>query len=268
MASVSWKRSKNAVPVAVAVSVGPGKESKKEGKRQGIVYASAQFDPPAHAIDAYGTSDTKERTLEVKDGCVFEPVIAGKPGSRDIVAIIGPSGSGKSHVIKQMAENYRRMYPDRPRFLISSLDEDDTLDEIDLTRVDDEVLAADVPTDIYQWSNSLVIIDDVEGFPKPKREAVQALQDLIATQGRHSETSLLRAQHVLDDRVVNRHLLHEATSFVLFPAHSGTVIPLLKKFAGLTKSQAESVANLRTRWVQVHHTVPKFTLTTHNITIL
>jgi ABC-type dipeptide/oligopeptide/nickel transport system ATPase component len=198
----------------------------------------------------------------------FEPVINGRDGKRDIVAIVGPSGSGKSHVIKEMAENYRRMYPTRPRFLISSLESDDTLDGLNLTRVDDELLSAEPPTDVYAWRESLVIIDDVEGYPKQKRDVVQALQDLIATQGRHSETSLLRAQHVLDDRVVNRHLLHECTSFIVFPAHSGTIVSMLKKFGGLTKAQAEAVSSLRTRWVQVHHTAPKFTLTSHSCSIL
>jgi len=265
MASVSWKYSKNGLPIAVA------SEINEEGQtiaRKGVVYASTNFDPPTHAKDVYGVDDTKERTLEALSKCVFEPVIAGKKGSRDIVAIIGPSGSGKSHVIKMMASNYAREYPNRPRFLISSLEKDATLDSIGLTRVDDEMLAADVPTDVYQWKECLVIIDDVEGFPKPKREAVQALQDLIATQGRHSETSLLRAQHVLDDRVVNRHLLHEATSFVFFPASSGTIVSILKKFAGLTKAQAEQVASMRTRWVQVHHTAPKYILSSHVASIL
>jgi energy-coupling factor transporter ATP-binding protein EcfA2 len=265
MASVSWKYSKNGLPIAVACEIN---EDRLTVARKGVVYASTNFDPPAHAKDVYGVNDQKERSLEAPANCVLEPVIAGKKGVRDIVAIIGPSGSGKSHVIKMMAANYEREYPNRPRFLISSLDKDATLDAIGLTRVDDEMLVADVPTDVYQWKECLVIIDDVEGFPKPKREAVQALQDLIATQGRHSDTSLLRAQHVLDDRVVNRHLLHEATSFVIFPASSGTIVPILKKFAGLTKAQAEQVASMRTRWVQVHHTAPKFILSSHTASIL
>jgi energy-coupling factor transporter ATP-binding protein EcfA2 len=265
MASLSWKYTKNGVPIAVATDYN---DKGEVIARKGVIYASPNFDPPSHAKDMYGINDQKERSLEVPATCVLEPVVAGKKESRDIVAIIGPSGSGKSHIIKMMANNYARQYPNRPRFLISSLDQDATLDGIGLTRVDDEVLAADVPTDIYQWSECLVIIDDVEGYPKPKREAVQRLQDLICTQGRHSETSLLRAQHVVDDRVVNRHLLHEATSFVLFPASSGTVVPLLKKFAGLTKAQAEQVSSMRTRWVQVHHTAPKYILSSHNATVL
>jgi len=260
MASLSYTHSKDAVPVAVLV--GPN------NVRKSVLYADNDYEPAAHAKDSYGVDDNKTRCVTAPTGERFEPVVNGREGKRDIVAIIGPSGSGKSHVIKEIAENYRRMYPSRPRFLISSLDADETLDGLNLTRVDDELLSAEPPTDVYAWRESLVIIDDVEGFPKQKRDVVQALQDLIATQGRHSETSLLRAQHVMDDRVVNRHILHECTSFIVYPAHSGTIVPMLKKFGGLTRAQAESVASLRTRWVQVHHTAPKFTLTSHACTIL
>jgi hypothetical protein len=265
MASISYKFSKNAIPIAVATEIDG---DNKPVARKAVVYASSNFDPPGHAKDLYGLDESKERSMTAHEKCVFEPIIAGKKASRDIVAIIGPSGSGKSHIIKMIAGNYARQYPDRPRFLISSLAKDDTLDGTGLTRVDDEVLAADVPTDVYQWRESLVIIDDVEGYPKPKQEAVQKLQDLICTQGRHSETSLLRAQHVLDDRVVNRHLLHETTSFIIFPASSGTSTGMLKKFAGLTKSQAEQITSLKTRWVQVHHTAPKYVMTANSITVL
>jgi len=265
MASISYKFSKNAIPVGVASQID---NSGKLVSRKAVVYASSNFDPPGHAKDLYGLDESRERVLTAPEKCIFEPVIAGKKASRDIVAIIGPSGSGKSHIIKMIAGNYAREYPNRPRFLISSLAKDDTLDGIGLTRVDDAVLAADVPTDVYQWRECLVIIDDVEGYPKPKQEAVQKLQDLICTQGRHSETSLLRAQHVLDDRVVNRHLLHEATSFIIFPASSGTSASMLKKFAGLTKAQAEQITSLKTRWVQIHHTAPKFVMTANSISVL
>lgn len=261
MASLSYTASKTGIPVAVLVSA--------TGSRKRVLYADNDFEPSTHAKDTYGIDDTKTRAVTVADGERFEPVVNGREsGGRDVVAIVGPSGSGKSHVIKELAENYRRMHPDRARFLISSLKADDTLDGINLTRVDDALLSAEPPTDIAQWRNSLVVIDDVEGFPKSKRDAVQALQDLIATQGRHTETTLLRAQHVVDDRVVNRHLLHESTSFFVFPAHSGSMVPMLRKYGGLTKAQAEAVGTQRTRWVEVHHTAPKFILTPHSCTIL
>lgn len=257
------------MPIAVVVHSGQSNHT-PTAERKGIVYASSNFDHAEDAKDMYGVDHSKERSLSPPSGSQFEPVIAASKGgkARDIVAVVGPSGSGKSYIIRMMAENYRRQYPDRPRFLISSLAKDETLDAVPLTRVDDEVLASDPPTDIAPWANSLVIIDDVEGFPKPKREVVQALQDLIATQGRHTHTSLIRAQHVLDDRVVNRFLLHEATSFVFFPAASGTIAPLLRKYAGLTRARAEEVSAFRERWVLVHHTAPKYTLTPHAANIL
>lgn len=265
MAALSWKNSKSALPIAVAVSTGDAK-----AERKGVVYASENFHHAEDAKDMYGVDHSKERSLEPPAGCQFEPVVASKPGGkgRDVIAVVGPSGAGKSFVIRMMAENYRRQYPDRPRFLLSSLAKDDTLDAVQLTRVDHDVLAADPPDDIAPWKDSLVIIDDVEGFAKPKREVVHALQDLIATQGRHEHTTLLRAQHVLDDRVINRYLLHEATAFIFFPAASGSIVPMLKKYAGLTKARAEEVSALKERWVLVHHTAPKYILTPHSVFIL
>jgi ABC-type multidrug transport system ATPase subunit len=46
--------------------------------------------------------------------------------SRELVAIRGASGSGKSYIARGLAEKYKKMFPDRQVYLISKLLEDST----------------------------------------------------------------------------------------------------------------------------------------------
>ena len=44
--------------------------------------------------------------------------------------LYGASGSGKSFFMKEVANNYKKMYPKREVYLISKLNEDKTLDTL------------------------------------------------------------------------------------------------------------------------------------------
>lgn len=210
----------------------------------------------------------------------FEPVPPppthaepGKPPKvkREVIVVTGPSGAGKSHWIRTYVRNYLKLYPKHDVYLISSLGHDDTLDEVkELKRIDTDKLVANPPKDVKTWSNSLVIVDDVEGLDAAKGAAVQRVQDMIASEGRHSGTTLIRASHLSTDYKRTRLLLQEAHSMVLFPqagAHSQYMY-LLTKYAGMDKKVVQNLLSTPTRWMMVHHTAPRYVLTTHSIYLL
>lgn len=190
---------------------------------------------------------------------------------REIYVVTGPSGSGKSYWVRSYVRNYTKLMPRHDVYLISSLSHDDTLDAVkELKRIDTDKLVANPPKDVKTWTNSLVIIDDVEGLDATKAAAVQRVQDMIASEGRHTGTTLIRASHLSTDYKRTRLLLQEAHGFVLFPqagAHSQYTY-LLTKYGGMDKKLVQNLLATPTRWILVHHTAPRFVLTPNQIYLL
>ena len=200
-----------------------------------------------------------------------EPGKAEAKNKREVLVVTGPSGAGKSYWIRTYVKNYLKLHPKNDVYLISSLSHDDTLDAVkDLKRIDTDKLVANPPKDVKTWTNSRVIVDDIEGLDAAKGAAVQRVQDMIASEGRHSGTTLIRSSHLSTDYKRTRLLLQEAHGLVLFPqagAHSQYVY-LLTKYAGLDKKVVQNLLSTQTRWMMVHHTAPRYVLTTHSIYLL
>jgi hypothetical protein len=156
-------------------------------------------------------------------------------------------------------------------YLISSLGKDDTLDEVkEIKRIDLDKLVANPPKDVKTWTNALVIVDDVEGLEAAKGAVVQRVQDMIASEGRHSGTTLIRASHLSTDYKRTRLLLQEAHALVLFPqagAHSQYTY-LLTKYGGMDKKVVANLLATPTRWLMVHHTAPRYVMTSNCIYLL
>jgi type II secretory pathway predicted ATPase ExeA len=79
--------------------------------------------------------------------------------ARDILYVVGASGSGKSYFTRQFADQYRKLYPKRKIFLISSLTEDNSIDKIKDLKLT-PFLADDIQAEDFK--DSLVIFDDCE----------------------------------------------------------------------------------------------------------
>lgn len=206
----------------------------------------------------------------------FEPVPPpwvdkAKEAPREIIFVSGRSGSGKSHWIRTYAQNYLKIYPENKVLLISSLKEDRTLDALDaLKRIDVEKLAASPPSDVKTWKDSLVIIDDVEDLPKDQAAVVATVETTCAMKGRHPSVTLIRAAHNSTNYRETRLLLQEAHGFVVYP-NNGTTSQaeyLLSKYGGLSKQGARDVMHMPTRWVYVHHAMPRFMMTANSLQLM
>lgn len=225
-------------------------------------------------FDGFDAEGSTKLTLPASFGFEPLPPIALESEDkqpREIWLVTGPSGSGKSHWIRMYAKNYHKVFPSNGVYLISSLQKDDTLDAIDfLKRIDVSKLVANPPKDVTTWKDSLVIIDDVEGLDSKQGEAVQRVQDMIASEGRHKSTSLIRASHLSTDYRKTRLLLQEVHGFVLFPqsgAHSQYTY-LLTKYGGMEKKAVSALLGVQTRWLCVHHTSPRYFMTSSSLSIL
>jgi len=144
---------------------------------------------------------TREVVLPQDEFFALEP--SNLENGRDVIMVGGKSGSGKSHTAKNFAIRYHMLWPKRTIRLISFLDKDATLDELDfIKRVKGESISDEDAADLSKYEKSLTIFDDIEGFERESPETHDRLQqviDMVAATGRHSASSLLVASHLLTD---------------------------------------------------------------------
>jgi hypothetical protein len=134
----------------------------------------------------------KDLSIELPPGSIYQPIPTPNPNTRQIWYCAGISGSGKSHFARGIAENYKKLYPDREVYLISQLEKDDTLDNMKVNgklsppkRIDYKTFKTDMPELSEFDEPCLVIFDDYDCIPAPYDKPVQQLIDTLAIQGRH-----------------------------------------------------------------------------------
>lgn len=92
----------------------------------------------------------------------FQPIPNTKK-ERSCLYITGASGSGKSWYVAAYCTEFKRIFPKRDIYLISSLSDDSSIDRIkglQRIKLNDEFLKTDLNSDDFK--NALVIFDDTE----------------------------------------------------------------------------------------------------------
>lgn len=183
---------------------------------------------------------------------------------RDILYVVGPSGSGKSYYITQFCKEYKKMYPKRPVYLFSSLTEDKTIDKIKgLKRIklDDNFFQAEFT--IQDFANMAVIFDDCDCMrQKGIRLKVLGIMDMILETGRHTNTTCLITAHIATRAGESKRSLNEAHSLTVFPQTMGGKSSkyLLDGYFGLNNKQIQKLRTLPSRWVTIVKTCPMVVL--------
>ena len=215
-----------------------------------------------------------ENEINIPEDVCFQLLPNSDKNKRDIYYIAGASGSGKSYVAKTIANNYHKLYPDRDIWIISKLDEDDTLDGIKapIRRVKVDMIKDGI--DIKALSNSLVIFDDYDTITGKDGEAVQTLIEDIAIMGRkHTNKqgciTMLCLTHYITNYKKTRLLLNEANFFVVYPQATSThaLTYLLKTHLGLEKQDIKKLKKMG-RWVAFYKSYPQYLLSAHTAAVL
>ena len=209
---------------------------------------------------------TNDTTIELPDDSIFQPIPNPDPKVREVWYVAGQSGSGKSYFARGIAENYKKMFPEREVYLISKLDEDETLDKMKIgkpKRISLKSLVDD-PPEIEEFNDCLVIFDDFDTLNAPFDKVVLKLIEDLCIMGRHTRTSLLILSHYLTNYKKTRLILGEAHYLVLYPM--ATAFKALKyvceHYGGLDKEQIQSLKKLG-RWVMIAKNYPSFVISAH-----
>ena len=202
----------------------------------------------------------------------FQILPSPKKDKREIFYVAGASGSGKSYQARGLAERYKKLFPDREIYLISKLNEDETLDTMKTgkpLRIKVDTLISNPIRDISVFSNSMIIFDDYDTFPAPMDKVVLQLIDDIATMGRHHNITMCCLSHYLTNYKRTRLLLNEATHFIVYPqatsAHA--LKALLGNHLGMEPDDVKKLRKMG-RWVCLHKQFPQWLVSEHTAKML
>lgn len=203
---------------------------------------------------------------------MFEIVPNPDPKVRSIFYIAGASGSGKSYLARTIAQNYAKLFPEHQIYLVSKLDEDPVLDNLKTgkpKRIRVESLVEEPVENIKEFSDSLILFDDVDTFMGKEQKAVRQLIDDIAAMGRHFQISMAIMTHKISDYSRTRLIINEATHYVLYPQSTSfhNLKYLLTTHMGLEQNQIRDLKKVG-RWVCFHKNTPNWMLSEHSAKLL
>lgn len=186
--------------------------------------------------------------------------IPDKQKERQILYITGASGSGKSYYTYLYCEQYRKLYPKNPIYLISSINDDSSIDKLKgLKRFDLNPKFIENNFGVEDFKNSMVIFDDTDCITnKILRNKINGLLGLILETGRHFNTSCIYTSHVPSAGLDTKKILNESHSVTIFPkALGGRALKcLLENYLGFDKEQRKKIRTIKSRWITITKSYP------------
>jgi hypothetical protein len=208
--------------------------------------------------------------IELDDDGMFELLPPTDPKKRSVYYIAGQSGSGKSWIAKQLATYYHKLFPSRGVYLISKLEQDDTLDALKfLKRVKIQSFVDDYPK-LEEFTDCMTIWDDYDTLVGDAGKVVHQLIDDLAIQGRHSNTTMLCLSHYLTNYKKTRLLLNEATNVIVYPLSTSyhALKYMLKNYCGVEEEDLKRHRKSGSRWLMYSKGYPQYVITQHSAELL
>jgi len=180
---------------------------------------------------------------------------------RSIWYIAGASGSGKSYQAKIIISNYKKLFPDRPVFLISKLTSDETLDSLKYIQRVDLVEFCQQPFDVEDTEPCLIIFDDFETLEKKQLQVVLDAINDISILGRHKTISMIYISHHLTNYKSTKLILNESHNIIVFPQNTSflQLKYLLENYGNMDPNEIKKLRKLG-RWVCIYTQYPNYVI--------
>ncbi len=211
-----------------------------------------------------------DKTIELDDEGQFELLPSPDPKKREVWYVAGQSGSGKSFIARSLASYYKKLFPEREVYLISKLQQDDTLDALKfLKRINIQSLIDDYP-DLDEFKDCMLIADDWDTLTGDAFKTIHKLIQDICIMGRHTNTTLLILSHYLTNYAKTRLILTEATHLVLYPQSTSyhAMRYLLKNQVGIDEDELKRHRKFGSRWMMYAKGFPTFLVSQKNAELL
>jgi len=230
-------------------------------------------DEPQIVKDIYkkALEDNAERKdIVLDDDGIFEVLPPIDAKNRSVFYIAGQSGSGKSYFAKGIAEYYHKLFPTRGIYLISKLNDDETLDALKfLKRINIQSFVDDYP-DLSEFRDSLCIFDDYDVLTGDAGAVVQKIINDLCTLGRHERTSLCLCTHYLTNYSKTRLILNESQYVVVYPLSTSyyQLKYLLQNYVGVEQDDLKRYKKLGSRWLCFRRGFPSYMISQRSAELL
>jgi len=225
----------------------------EEGKKDRIVY-----------LDEKSEAEHNYAHIQLKPTQHFQ-LIPDKTKERTIHYVCGASGSGKSYWTSNLANEYKKLFPKNPVYILSPLESDESIDRVkDAKRIKLGLDFLNTELDENSVENCLTIWDDTDSIIEKKmKQHLREFSLAILNRGRHTKTSMIYLSHIACDGVATKPILGECHTITFFPATLGgkTRRYLLDNYIGLDKKQCERIGKMETRAVTILKTYPQVVVT-------
>jgi predicted AAA+ superfamily ATPase len=244
----------------------------KIGKNIAII-KGGKYDKKRLSISESNTNEDDEFIKEftkfhIHDEGKFQQV-PDKNKEREILYIVGASGSGKSTYATAYIKEVQKIHKDYPLYVFSTLTDD--FEELDPKRIRIDKDLIDNPITIEELKNSICVFDDIDVLPDKKvRESLIGTLNQILEVGRHFNVFLIMTNHLATNGKDTKRILNECHSITIFP-HSGSgrnITYLLENYAGLDKKDILKIRKLKSRWATIFKHYPQCVLSEKNAYML
>ena len=215
-----------------------------------------------------------EPFLTLNYGEEYELIPSANKDKRNIFYIAGASGSGKSYITVKIVKNYQRLYPNRRIFVVSALEEDDTLDNIkNLIRLnEDDMEELDINNPVFY--NSFFIFDDWENMSN-KKTIERVMTDILIMGRKHKDgqgnISCCILSHIINrGRGLGTLILNEATHYILYPLSTShhSLNYILSRYIGMTENDVRDLKKIKSRWICIHKNYPNYIISSQTARLL
>lgn len=201
----------------------------------------------------YLSYDKTQNRNEIKTDGDFIPCFNFED-KREIIYITGKSGSGKSYLCNQMAEQYHKLYPKRPIFYITKVKYEkgdpslnmDLYIMVDLNKFLNLIRANQAPKE--DFTDSLIIFDDLASVKGDDEKTLWYFIDLCLEVYRKNNTSFIMCNHQSSEYKKTRLLLMEMTKFVCFNNLKTRSDRVLLHYIEMTKQEVSDMMKHNSRW--------------------
>ena len=253
------KHHKDDVPVAV-VKGGPD-DKKILWLHDDSILSKRPCEKSSGAASAAAADESSPKVIRLKGG-MFELIPNPNPDKREVWYIAGQSGSGKSYIAKTLANYYKKLFPEREVYLISKLEEDETLDALPFIKRLKIQSFIDCYPALEEFKDCMVIFDDFDTLTGDAQKVVEKIIDDLAIQGRHTNTTMLVLSHYLTNYKKTRLILNEATHIVVYPMSTAfkPLSHLLMNYVGIDEDDIKRHRKLGSRWLCYKKGFPMFAI--------
>ena len=203
----------------------------------------------------------------------------GKQTQRDVIYCAGSSGAGKTTFISKYCIEFNDIFQGSPIYFISAKklkDESafDLVNNIKQIDINDVEMLENITSEgdsfnyfAHKSGYSLVIFDDAEALSKTQEKYVNNILESILQIGRSKGIYCIVSKHVLCNSNKTKVIINECNKVVLFinTLSHYAISYFLKNYIGYDKNEINTVLDMKSRYVVISKTVPKFILAEHNI---